>query len=359
MRFASLIPVLFFLQSHAQLQTYSLKGELALSGLTSSDVPDDLSSYQSNFLYLPKLSILKQLTSNQVIDSELSLRWMRNYSGDSLLLHEQEFYRYWLRYYNENFEARFGLQKIVFGTSQFLRTLSWFDSIDPMDPIGQTSGVKALRLRWFPMHNLSSWNWIIASKDDTLSYGGRIEFSNTIGEWGFTYHTDPSKSIKSISSINTSVLGSDSRFAIDYRFDGLIGLWNESALIQSNRSKVVTMTLGADYTLPISTGLLLTVEYMSLQNQFDYATRDSKFLALMASIPLGITHQIMMVSQMNIGEEKLYHFLRWSSTYNYYSLNFICTIYPNRSSYQHHDQFLHQSLAGFGTGLQVMFIYNH
>ena len=23
------------------------------------------------------------------------------------------------------------------------------------------------------------------------------------------------------------------------------------------------------------------------------------------------------------------------------------------------DQFLHQSLAGFGTGLQVMFIYNH
>ena len=39
MRFASLIPVLFFLQSHAQLQTYSLKGELALSGLISSDVP--------------------------------------------------------------------------------------------------------------------------------------------------------------------------------------------------------------------------------------------------------------------------------------------------------------------------------
>ena len=58
-----LLYVLFFLQSHAQLQTYSLKGELALSGLTSSDVPDDLSSYQSNFLYLPKLSILKQLTS--------------------------------------------------------------------------------------------------------------------------------------------------------------------------------------------------------------------------------------------------------------------------------------------------------
>ena len=119
------------------------------------------------------------------------------------------------------------------------------------------------------------------------------------------------------------------------------------------------MTLGADYTLPVATGVLLTVEYMSLQNKFDSVTRDSKFLALMASIPLGITHQIMMVSQMNIGEEKVYHFFRWSSTYNYYSLNFICTIYPKRSSYQHHDQFLHQSLAGFGTGLQVMFIYNH
>ena len=100
---------------HIRSQNYSLDGELALSGLTNTDFPNGFSSYQYNLLYIPKVSIVKTVEDDKTIDSDISLRLLRHYSGDLLLHDEQKFYRYWLRYNDENFEARIGLQKIVFG----------------------------------------------------------------------------------------------------------------------------------------------------------------------------------------------------------------------------------------------------
>ncbi|MBT4370230.1 MAG: hypothetical protein HOD18_06715 [Candidatus Marinimicrobia bacterium] len=338
-------------------QSFSAKGQLWTSTLTSNDVPDGLSSTESTLGYIPTLSLFKNLSNNQLVDIEWAYRLDRAYSGDSLLHNNESHHRYWVRYASEKLEARLGLQKIVFGRSFVLRSLSWFDTIDLKDPTGQTDGVEAFRLRWFPSNSLSIWSWTILNDQDTLSYGSRVELSNSAGEWGLTYHQDPSKSLKVIGQIGIPVSGSHNRIAIDYRYDGFIGFWNESALIKSNRSDIIMATIGADYTLPISNGILIMAEYMSISNKFDSYESSQSYTALMASMPLGMVHQLMFISQFDLEENRSYNYLRWSSTYDHYSLNFILSISPKRSQYL--PITMPNSLAGFGTGFQFMFIYNH
>ena len=350
----------FILASESAIST---KGQLWSSFTTSNDVPRGQSNIESNFGYIPFISIAKGLSNNQLFDLEFAYRLDRIYSGDSLFYNNESHHRYWVRYSNEKLETRLGLQKIVFGPSFILRSLSWFDTIDLRDPTGQTDGVEAFRLRWFPSNKLSIWSWAIKNKQDTLSYGGRAELSSVSGEWGFTYHKDPSKQIKLVGQVATQVIGPDERLAIDYRYDGIFGLWNESTLIRSHRSETTMITIGADYTLPFAAGILITGEYMNIKesdkSSWSNNPPDRSYSALMASLPLGIVHQLMFVTQMDIETERSYHYLRWSSTYDHYSVNFILSVNPKRSTYNTYGESLPESLAGFGTVYQLMFIYNH
>ena len=336
---------------------FSLKGQLWTSALTSNDVPGKRSSIESSLGYIPTFSLFKNLSNNQLLDMEWAYRLDRAYSGDSLFNNNESHHRYWVRYSSEKLEARLGLQKIVFGPSFVLRSLSWFDTIDLKDPTGQTDGVEAFRLRWFPSNSLSIWSWAILNDQDTLSYGSRVELSNSAGDWGLTYHQDPSKSLQPIGQIGIPIFGAHSRFAIDYRYDGFIGFWNESALVSSDRSEIIMATVGADYTLPIATGILVMAEYMSISNKIDSGELSQSYTALMASMPLGMVHQLMFISQFDLEENRSYNYLRWSSTYDHYSLNLILSIRPKRSEYS--PITMSNSLAGFGTGFQFMFIYNH
>ena len=338
---------------------FSSKGQLWASALTSNDVPEKRSSIEFSHGYLPTFSLFKNLSNNQLLDMEWAYRLDRTYSGDSLLYNNDFHHRYWVRYSSEKLEARLGLQKIVFGPSFVLRSLSWFDTIDLKDPTGQTDGVEAFRLRWFPSNTLSIWSWTILNDQDTLSFGGRAEVSINMGDLGFTYHQDPSKSLQTIGQIGIPISGSHNRIAIDYRYDGFIGFWNESALISSDRSDIRMATLGADYTLPISNGILFMAEYMSISNKIDSYESSQSYTALMASMPLGMVHQLMFILQFDLEENRSYNYIRWSSTYDHYSLNFILSISPKRADYNLPEENLPRSLAGFGTGLQFMFIYNH
>jgi len=340
-------------------QSFSAKGQLWTSTLTSNDVPDGQSSIESTMGYIPTLSLFKELSDNQLVDIEWAYRLNRAYSGDSLLHNNESHHRYWIRYASEKLEARLGLQKIVFGPSFVLRSLSWFDTIDLRDPTGQTNGVEAFRLRWFPSNSLSIWSWTILNYQDSLSYGSRAEVSNSAGEWGLTYHQDPSKSLQPIGQIGIPVSGSHNRLAIDYRYDGFIGFWNESALISSDRTDIIMATVGVDYTLPIFNGILVMAEYMSISNKIDSDESSLSYTAIMASMPLGMVHQLMFISQFDLEEDRSYNYLRWSSTYDHYSLNFILSNSPKRTNYNIPEEDLPRSLAGFGTGLQFMFIYNH
>ena len=194
---------------------------------------------------------------------------------------------------------------------------------------------------------------------DTLSFGGRAEISSEIGEFGFTYHQDPSRTMQLVGQTNIPVFNSQNRIALDYRFDGFIGFWNESVLIKSYRSNIKMVSIGVDYTLPILNGILVMTESMYIQSKYNNIQSNQNFSVFMASIPIGMIHQLMYISQMDWKEDKTYQYLRWSSTYDAYSLNMIISINPKRNQYDIPVSLLPKSLSGFGTGIQFMFIYNH
>ena len=111
-------------------QAISNSGMLSLSSLTSNDIPNGSSSYELSIGYIPTLSIKKYLSSGDLLDAEWAYYLKNDYLGDSLYNDIQSNHRFWFRYSNEKIETRLGLQKIVFGPTQILRPLSWFDTFD-------------------------------------------------------------------------------------------------------------------------------------------------------------------------------------------------------------------------------------
>ena len=350
--------ILLWVNFHILLsaQPFSTKGQFWASGLTGNDVPIGQSAYELNLGYIPTLSLSRDLSDFSFVDFEWAYRLDRSYSGDSLFSNHEKYHRLWIRYSSEKLEARLGLQKIVFGPSQILRTLSWFDTIDLKDPTNQTDGVDALRLKWFPSNSLSVWSWAIQNEQDTLSFGGRAELSSTYGEFGFTFHSEPSKTQQQIGQMGILISERHQRFALDIRHDGIIGSWMESAFIASDNSDVKMITIGADYTLPIASGILIMTESILINN----TENDNRtFTAFMASIPFGMINQLMFITQINWEENHTYNYVRWSTTYDSFSLNFILSLNPKRVDYDSSLEELPNTITGFGAGLQFMFIYNH
>ena len=359
MRFLILAVVYFSLNIILYAQSFSMKGQFWSSALTNNDVPNDQSSIESTLGYIPTLSLFKNLSASQFIDVEWAYRFDRSYSADSLFNNHENHHRLWIRYSSEKIEARLGLQKIVFGPSQILRTLSWFDTIDLKDPTGQTDGVEAFRLRVFPSNSLSIWSWLINSNQDTISFGGRAELSTGFGEWGVTYHQDPTVTPQTEGQFPVIISGPHQRIALDLRYDGFIGSWMEGAFIFSDNSEIKMVTMGADYTLPIASGILIMTESLTIDQKQNGSNTSQTYSAFMASMPLGMIHQIMLISQLDWDENRAYNYLRWSATYDHYSLNLILSLSPKRSEYNFTEEYLPKTLAGFGAGLQFMFIYNH
>ena len=348
--------IVFIFNQFIFAQNYSFKGKIWYSGLTSNNIPENYSSIESKLGSITTFSVFSKLINNQLIDFEYAHKIDQIYSGDSIInvdtvnisLFKNELaynnklgepYRFWIRYSNEKVEARLGLQKITFGPGQILRNLSWFDNIDLTDLTGQIDGVKAFRLKWFPSNTISLWSWSILNKVDSLSFGFRSELSHISGEWGITYHTDQKNNI-----------------GLDYRYDGYFGLWSESSLLLSENIKQIITTLGLDYTLPIGNGLYLMTELMSIQQQKPIKSKEN-YAAILATMPIGMIHQISIITQINIKENKNYNFLRWSSTYDNFSLNYIFSLNPKRQDYL--PLKVPNVLENFGSTFQIMFIYNY
>ena len=332
------------------------KGQFWASGLTGSDVPAGQSAYESSLGYIPTLSLSRNLSDLSFIDFEWAYRLDRAYSADSLILNHEKNHRLWIRYSSEKLEARLGVQKIVFGPSQILRTLSWFDTIDLKDPTNQTDGVDAFRIKWFPSNSISIWSWAIQNEQDTLSFGGRAEVSSSFGEFGFTFHSDPSKTPQKLGQLGLVVSEPHRRFAFDIRHDGFVGSWLETALITSENSEIKMLTVGADYTLPISNGILIMTESMFIKNE---DTDNQTFTAFMAMLPLGMVHSVLFITQFDFNENRNYSYFRWSATFDKYSLNLLLSQSPKRVEYDSPESYLPNTVAGFGSGIQFMFIYNH
>ncbi len=348
--------IVFIFNQFTFTQNFSFKGRIWYSGLTSNDIPKNFSTIESKLGTITTFSLYSDLINNHLIDFEYAHKIDQTYSGDSIINADTinikifnkkldyinqlgEPYRFWVRFSNEKIEARLGLQKITFGPAQILRNVSWFDNIDLTDPTNQIKGVKAFRLKWFPSNIISLWSWSIFNKPDSLSFGFRSELSHNSGEWGITYHANQLNNI-----------------GLDYRYDGYFGLWSENSLLLSENKKQIISTLGLDYTIPIGNGLYLMIEFMSVQQPKIIKSKEN-YAALLTNMPIGMIHQISIISQINIKENRYYNFFQWSSTYENISLNYIFSLNPKRKDYLPIE--VPNVLENFGSTFQIMFIYNY
>ncbi len=90
--------------------------------------------------YIPEITVSKDLNKELIIDAEVSLNLYTFTAFDSPEELEDnadaELYRSWARLSGDLYEARVGLQRINFGPAKILRSLRWFDQLDPRALLG-------------------------------------------------------------------------------------------------------------------------------------------------------------------------------------------------------------------------------
>jgi len=314
-----------------------------------------------NFWYFGYISELS-LKGNNNFDFEWSRKLLsENHSLSSA--NKNENYRLWIRYTQPTYDFRIGLQKISFGSASLLRPLNWFDTIDFASTTGQTSGVKAARLQFYLLNNSLLSLWCI--DDDQISCGGRIELLNQIGNFGITYFNDENNNQHEVFKVpriieNQPSLpfpGSNHRIGLDYRYDGILGLWFEGASIMSstkniNMNRFDVLTLGGDYTFDIFNGLLLSSESMYfsiISEESTEGTDENPWIlnqttsSLIASTPIGMLNDIMLISIKDWETKDSYSLIRWATNFDYLSINCLLSINPSPVQ----DSF------------KLMLIYNH
>lgn len=83
------------------------------------------------------------------------------------------------------------------------------------------------------------------------------------------------------------------------------------------------------------------------------------YSVLMASMPIGLLHQVMAVAQLDWKKSQSYYYLRWGITYDRFSLNLSLSANPKISDYELYKDHLPTSLSRFGNLLHFTIIYNH
>ena len=301
--------------------------------------------YNMEVGYIPEISSSYMIGNNSMIDFEYAqyiFKNHNNYDGNQVISNK---YRSWIRFSNNYLDLRIGLQKITFGTALFLRPLAWFDSLDFRFTTGQTDGVEALRLILSPSNSLAIWLWSIDNNASNNSYGTRIELSNTIGDWGFTYYQDLGDSF---------LFSKNIRRGIDYRYDGNFGFWIEGCHFNftaedSYIDDLTSLTLGFDYTLPISNGLLISTETMFSEIDLLHVIEKQTYTVFHLSLPIDHINHLTFFSLRDwkdrdpMSKMDNSNNIRWSTTYDSFNIDYMFTLNSGR----------------FNDVFQIMFIYNH
>jgi hypothetical protein len=373
------LSVLFLLfQTNAFPQTFELRGMLS-GWITGSD--DETRKMQIALRYIPTLSVKKPISKRYTFDAELSLNaygFAQLQSFDSVKADGKiKPYRMWLRFSSSQFEARFGLQRISFGSATLLRPLMWFDRIDPRDPLKITDGVYCLLFRYYFINNTNIWVWglygndepkgleINPTEDKSLEYGGRFQAPLLNGEIAFTYHhrriTLNKELYPQIKLGEQSI--PENRIAVDGKWDIGIGLWFEGVVIHQNSKALPfpwrrAITIGLDYTFGIGNGLNVLGEHFILENSEKAfgPGRGITFSALLFNYPLGLLDNMRAIVYYDWKNKELYRFVHWQRTYDRLSFHVIGFWNP--------EQFLiYQNQEGdnlfAGKGFQIMFVFNH
>lgn len=321
--------------------------------------------YHLGIQYKPTISLNILQKDNFGIDFEtianLSYQYIKN---DSTSFEEKktEIYRGWIRYSGNQFEARVGLQKINFGPAQLLRSLKWFDTIDPLDPQKETEAVRAMLFRYYFLNNANLWFWGICAKDelkglesfyskeDSFEFGGRLQYPFEFCEAALTFHH------RKLEVDNTL----ENRFGFDARWDFEIGLWIETVAAKYNETEFSPnwekyLTLGADYTIPLGNGVhMLGEHFVYSKSESDLLESSYKAESSVVSLnyPFGLFDNISTIVTFSWESEDWYRFVSYQRNYDHLS------IYLNLSWNPEKSNFDPEHISNDGKSVQMMIGYS-
>ncbi len=337
--------------------------------------------------YLPSFQQHTLLGESLELDLEISanlygIMWKDNTNGQTNTDGEIKAYRTWGRIFTDEFEVRIGLQKITFGPGKVLRSLQWFDQIDPQDPTKFTEGVTGILLRYYAQNNSNVWVWTLygndevtgispfASRENRPEFGGRLQIPMGNGEAGVSVHYRTVDSHKVFGETVPQIAEepkNEKRVGVDGYWDVGIGLWFEMTHLSLEPPVILpeeqTMgTLGVDYTFDAGNGIYSSLEVMKmmtssknkqLENQATWLT------ALNGSYPLNFVDHLQFLGIWDIENEVTTIQTGWQRTYDdvLFNLSFIIRDHQENTS---HDRMIVEATEPINEQ-QVKFLiqYNH
>lgn len=330
------------------------------------------------FRYLPELNYEYSFQNQTKLDFELAANMYA-----SNLFHPFDSsktdgdikpYRIWGRFSGEQYEVRLGLQKIDFGPAMILRSLQWFDEMDPRDPLKFTTGVYGGLGRFYFLNNANIWTWVLYGNEnprgfeslrntkDKPEFGGRVQIPVPKGEFAATFHhrNANSEGLTGIPSFGTIP---ENRFALDGKWDIEVGFWFEAVHINKTRTiGILTnqtyVTLGMDYTFAVGNGLGLTFEHLhaSYDEKALAFKNNSNFSATAISYPLGFFDTISIISNLSWKTNDVAFFVDYEHQFDKFVGHFMAYYNPDTASGFGSAQ-LENSFSGFGA--RLMLVYNH
>ena len=337
--------------------------------------------WQPGARFVPSLTWKQSITSNTTFDAEASLNIygntdFRNFKTDTLNGQIKP-YRVWLRYSNQNFELRAGLQKINFGQARMFRPLMWFDGMDVRDPLQLTDGVYGLLAKYFFENNANIWAWGLLANENRKGWelfgsekwkpelGGRVELPLLNGEIALSTHHRKVKAINLLSSqLNNFQLLNESRFGLDGKWDVGPGIWfeNSTTITQVNNIQVPRYqdmwNFGLDYTFPLGNGLGMTVEYLRYHAGENFLTGGitMQFAGGMFTYPLSVVDNLSLMLFYEPIANQLFNYASWSRNYDNWSIYAIVFVNPENTQMIGFQSGNRNLFAG--KGFQVMCSYN-
>ncbi|HOU02307.1 MAG TPA: hypothetical protein PK719_04300 [Bacteroidales bacterium] len=284
-------------------------------------------------------------------------------------------YRAWIRLYSEQFELRFGLQKINFGSASILRPLMWFDQIDPRDPLQLTDGVWGVLARYYFLNNTNIWLWGLYGNNESRGwetvpvnskipeFGGRVQLPIPSGEVALSYHHRVADSRDIGSGVPSLEKIPENRIGFDIKWDMKAGFWIEGSLTHKGKdlgllSNQVILNAGIDYTFGMGNGIYCAYEqllatYGNTLLSFDKTT---SFSLVSTNYPFGMFDRLGAIVFYNWDAHKIYTFLSWQRQFD--KIMFYLMAYWNPESYQLPTMDPSDNIFA-GKGIQLMFVFNH
>jgi hypothetical protein len=360
---------LLCIPGYADALEYDFSGQLSGWYVVAENSGDP--EHSAGLRYIPRIGFRYDISGDVFFDAEVSVNGVATLNTDNTADDaDLDVYRLKIRLATNQMETRLGLQKISFGPAFLLRSLQWFDRLDPRDPQKLTDGVYGIRFKYSALNNAGYWIWVLLGNDDLKGFeilptdankpevGGRIQYPVAAGELAATFHTRkvdlPLFFLPDIT---------ERRYALDGRWDMVVGFWFEAVAQQYDTDLlpfewIKLTTIGVDYTFGIGNGLYVLGEHLTttLSGELSQWTENRHFSAYSVRYPIGFSDAVSVIGYYDWDENDAALYAGWERTYDNLAVTASVFTYPET------DETLfgfRQNAGAKGSGGQVVFVYHH